>query len=143
MADAAPADSASPGISGLVAAARRILGEFTLGDFTAGGVGAAIRSRSGRIYTGICADFACGLGFCAEAAAVAEMLKNRESEIDALVAIGAEGILAPCGRCRELLAQVDVRNLDSVVVLGEGRTAALRDLLPERWLDPAGRGDRP
>ena len=71
------------------------------------------------------------------------MLKNRESEIDALVAIGAEGILAPCGRCRELLAQVDVRNLDSVVVLGEGRTAALRDLLPERWLDPAGRGDRP
>jgi cytidine deaminase len=121
----------------LIDAACRLQGEFSLGaDFTAGGVGAAVRSRSGRIYTGICLDLACGLGCCAEHAAILEMLKHRESEIAAVVAAGAGGlILAPCGRCRELMAQVNPANLECRVILGEGRVATLRSLLPEHWLD--------
>src|SRR5215470_7415453 len=112
----------SPEISELIAAARRVQGKFRLGtDFSAGGVGAAIRGRSGRVYTGICLDLACGIGFCAEHAAVAEMLKHRESEIDAVVAVGSRGILAPCGRCRELMAQINPANLECRVVLGEDR----------------------
>lgn len=76
----------------LIDAARRVQGEFSLGaDFSASGVGAAVRSRSGRIYTGICLDLACGIGFCAEHAAVAEMLKHRESEIAVVVAVGTGG----------------------------------------------------
>ena len=39
--------------------------------------------------------------------------------------------LSPCGRCRELLAQVDVDNLDATVLLPEGRSTRLRELLPE------------
>ncbi len=133
-----------PEIGALIAAARRVQGEFALGvDFSAGGVGAAVRSRTGRIYTGICLDVACGLGFCAEHAAVAEMLKDRESVIDAVVAVGANGIMAPCGRCRELMAQIDPANLDCHVVLAEDRVVALRTLLPEHWLDTlAGRTAR-
>ncbi len=123
-------------VSDLIEAARRVQGEFPLGDdFSAGGVGAAVRSRSGRIYTGICLDLACGIGFCAEHAAVAAMLAQRESAIDAVVAVGADGILAPCGRCRELMAQINPANLDCRVVLGEDRVVALRQLLPEHWLD--------
>jgi cytidine deaminase len=125
-----------PEIGELIAAARRVQGEFSLGaDFAAGGVAAAVRGRSGRLYTGICLDLACGLGFCAEHAAVAEMLKHRESEIDAVVAVGAGVILAPCGRCRELMAQINPANLDCRVVLGEDRVVVLRTLLPEHWLD--------
>jgi cytidine deaminase len=125
-----------PEICALIAAARRVQGEFPLGGgFSAGGVGAAVRSRSGRIYTGICLDLACGIGFCAEHAAIARMLEHRESEIHAVVAVGSGVILAPCGRCRELMVQINPANLDCRVVLGEDRVVPLRDLLPEHWLD--------
>jgi cytidine deaminase len=125
-----------PEIDELIDAARRVRGEFPLGaGFSAGGVGAAVRGRSGMIYTGICLDLACGIGFCAEHAAVAEMLKHQESEIDAVVAVGEGVILAPCGRCRELMAQINPANLDCRVVLGEDRIVMLRTLLPEHWLD--------
>ena len=41
-------------IGELIVAARRVQGEFCLGaDFSAGGVGAAVRTRSGRVYTGL------------------------------------------------------------------------------------------
>ena len=126
-----------PEIDELIAAARRVQGQFSLGrDFVAGGVGAAVRGRSGRVYTGLCLDLACGLGFCAEQAAVADMLKHRESDVEAVVAVGAGGvILAPCGRCRELLAQINPGNLACRVVLGEDRVVTLRSLLPEHWLE--------
>ena len=120
----------------LVEAARSVRGHLRLrDDFSAGDVGAAIRTASGNIYTGICIDLACGLGFCAEVAAVAEMLKHRETHIVAVVAVSGDGTpIGPCGRCRETIAQVDARNLDCRVILGEERETKLRDLLPERWL---------
>ncbi len=89
----------------------------------------------GNIYTGICIDLACGLGFCAEVAAMAEMLKARETHIMAVVAVSADGeLLPPCGRCRETIAQLDPRNLDCLVILANDRAVPLRALLPEHWL---------
>lgn len=56
-------------------------------------------------------DTACSLGFCAEHAAIAEMLKARESAVQMIVAVNKDGIiLPPCGRCPELLWQVDEHN---------------------------------
>lgn len=122
--------------SQLIEAARAVHGEFGLSeDFAAGSVGAAIRTAKGNIYTGVCIDLACGLGFCAEAAAVAEMLKHRETHITEMVAVTDIGILAPCGRCREMIAQVDSRNFDCQVIIGENKIVTLRELLPEHWLD--------
>jgi cytidine deaminase len=116
----------------LIAAAAALVGEFRpSADCTAGGVAAALLSRSGRVYTGVCADTACSLGFCAEHAAVAEMLKAREAEIETIVAVGAAGVVAPCGRCRELMWQVHPSNRDARVVLGPGRSVTLAELLPE------------
>ena len=122
--------------SKLIEAAKAVRGVFRLReDFSAGSAGAAILTAKGNIYTGICIDLACGLGFCAEVAAVAEMLKARETHVLAVVAVSNGGVLgAPCGRCRETIAQVDPQNLDCAVILGDGREVPLRKLLPEHWL---------
>jgi cytidine deaminase len=116
--------------------ARGVCGDFPLReDFSAGGVGAAILTSDGNIYTGICIDLASGLGFCAEVAAMAEMLKHRETHIVAAVAVSGRKILPPCGRCREMMAQIDVRNMDCKVIVSEEEDILLRELLPAHWLD--------
>ena len=81
----------------------------------------------------MCVDVACGIGFCAEHAAVAEMLKHRESEIDAIVAVSKHGIVPPCGRCRELIALLTPRNASTRVILPGPRVVSLHELLPEPW----------
>jgi cytidine deaminase len=120
----------------LIDAAREVQGAFALREpsLEAGCVGAAVRSTGGRIYTGICLDLACGIGFCAEHSAIAEMLKHRETRIAAIVAVNADGILPPCGRCRELIAQLDEANFDTAVILGPDRSVPLKELLPHFWL---------
>ena len=121
--------------SELIEAARAVVGDLQLReDFSAGGVGAAIRTAQGNIYTGICIDLGSGLGFCAEVAAMAQMLTQRETQIDTVVAVTWDRILPPCGRCRETMAQIDARNLDCTVIIGEGRAVPLHDLLPHHWL---------
>jgi cytidine deaminase len=124
----------------LIQIANTVVGEFPLAaeDLTAGSVATALRTRQGNIYTGICLDLACGIGFCAEHAAIAEMLKARETEIIMIVAVDIEKILPPCGRCRELMAQVNVQNLNTQVILPGGRIRPLRELLPDYWLEAAG-----
>jgi cytidine deaminase len=120
----------------IIEAARNICGALKLRDeFSAGGVGAALRTTKGNIYTGICLDLGSGLGFCAEVAAIAEMLKNRETQIELIVAVAGNRIMPPCGRCRETMAQVDKRNLECRVLLGEDQEIPLKELLPKHWLD--------
>lgn len=46
-----------------------------------GGVGAAVVSKSGAIYTGVCIDTDCSLGMCAERNAISTMITNGEYEI--------------------------------------------------------------
>lgn len=101
---------------------------------SSGTVGAALRSSTGRIYTGVCIDLACGLGICAEHAAIADMLKHQETEVAEVVAVGANGVIAPCGKCRELILQLSVDNVNASVALPSGRYVRLGDLLPEHWL---------
>ena len=117
----------------LIAIATRYVGEFQPGpQLSAGSVAAAILSESGRVYTGICVDTQSSLGFCAEHAAVAEMLKARESVVRLVVAVRAGGsVLPPCGRCRELLWQLSEKNATAGVVLARGRVVPLAQLLPE------------
>ena len=125
-----------PDIEELVGAARAIQGAFALSqpDLEAASVGAALRTISGAIHTGVCVHLACGIGFCAEHAAIAEMLKHREVEIAVIVAVGESGVLSPCGRCRELMAQLSPRNAETMIVLPGERMVRLCELLPEHWL---------
>lgn len=123
----------------LIRAAENVTGLFELDSYgrnAAGSVGAALMTADGNIYTGICLDMVCGIGFCAEASAVAEMLKHRESEIAMIVAVNRRGnILPPCGRCRELLFQVNAKNLDTAVLISRMHSKTLRELLPDLWVD--------
>lgn len=121
----------------LIEKAAAILGTFQLSseELTAGSVACALSTKDNNVYTGICLDLACGIGFCAEHAAVAEMLKARETAIEYIVALGSHGILLPCGRCRELLIQVGRENLKTKVIVEYTNFVLLSELLPNHWLE--------
>jgi cytidine deaminase len=120
----------------LIAEAKAILGEFQLASkgLIAGNVSCALVTNKGNLYTGICLDLACGIGFCAEHSAIAEMLKARETVINSIVAVNSSGIMMPCGRCRELMLQVSQENLKTKVVIDEENYWRLVDLLPKHWI---------
>jgi len=126
----------NPRTQELIDIARPLVRNLTLGrsDFSAATVAAAIRTPSGNVYTGVCIHLSCGLGFCAEHAAAAEMIKAGETRIETIVAVAEDCILSPCGRCREFLIQVDPANAEANVVLEGGREVKLGDLLPHHWL---------
>lgn len=103
-------------------------------NITFSSVAAAILTQSGNIYTGICLDTACSLGFCAEHAAVADMLKHGEYQIRACVAVNRTGqAIPPCGRCRELLSQLGHENLNALIEVSDGEVYRLAQLLPFDW----------
>ncbi len=121
----------------LIQRARGAVGEFPLSKewLTAGSVSSALVTESGNVYTGICLDLACGIGFCAEHSAVAAMLLHRETVIVKIVALSIERIMPPCGRCRDLLMQVDRRNLVCEVILSDTESKTLHELLPHAWIE--------
>lgn len=120
----------------LISEAKKIAEKKVLSEYAScGHVGCALMTKKGNIYTGICIDSKCSLGNCAEYAAIADMLKENESEIDKIVAYSVKGIIyAPCGRCRELIRMVNNSNLETQVMVNENRVYKLKDLLPERYI---------
>jgi cytidine deaminase len=135
-ADLAPPD---PIHATLIDTARALLNPLTLAreDMNAATVGCALRAANGTVYTGICIHLSCGLGFCAEAAAIADMIKDGQTDIVAIVAVTHDRILSPCGRCREMMIQVDQANGATEVILSQTRSVALATLLPAHWLSPS------
>ncbi|KIL36899.1 cytidine deaminase [Gordoniibacillus kamchatkensis] len=119
----------------LYAKAKSVLHPRKLSDYAeAGGVGAAILTESGNVYTGVCIDTACSMGFCAEHAAAAAMVTQGESRVLKMVAVGWDGsVMPPCGRCREFISQLHNDNLHTEVMVGEDVIVALKDLLPYDW----------
>ncbi|GAA5168580.1 cytidine deaminase [Pseudonocardia eucalypti] len=112
-------------------------------DRASGGVAAAIITRSGDVFLGVCIDTPCGMGFCAEHAAVAAMVTARQFQIAQVVAVTRDDrtnhlmVLPPCGRCREFMYQIDRRNLGAEVVLAPDQVTTLDELLPAREAQPA------
>lgn len=104
-------------------------------DYGVGDVGCALVSGSGKVFLGVCVDTSCGMGFCAEHAAIAAMVTAGEERIRKIVAVLGDGkVLPPCGRCREFMHQIDHRNLDETdVVLAPDKAVKLRELLPHPW----------
>ena len=116
----------------LIAAASKIVGGFACSDeCSAGSVAAALLTEAGDVFTGICIDACSSLGFCAEHAAIADMLKNRQTRVRAIVAVRESGeVLVPCGRCRELIRQAHPANWDTQIILPGDRIEPLSALLP-------------
>ena len=123
----------------MLAAAKAVQNERKVSEYVdAGGVAAAILSASGRIYTGVCVDTCCTLGICAERNAIFNMLTNGEQEIRKVLAIMPDGRCgAPCGACRELMAQLmpeTYRTIEIMMDYTGGRVTTLGELTPEWWV---------
>ncbi|ETD32276.1 cytidine deaminase [Williamsia sp. D3] len=119
----------------LVAAAKSVISPRQLSESaTCGTVGAAVETTNGEVFVGVCIDTASSTGFCAEHSAAAAMLTAGHSAIARMVAVGQEGtVLAPCGRCREFIAQLDPINRHTLVLVNDETEVPLSELLPHRW----------
>ncbi len=103
-------------------------------DVRIGDVGCALITDKNNIYVGVSIHACCGIGFCAEHSAIANMVTNKEYKIKRIVAVTNGGtIVPPCGRCREIIYQINNNNLDTEIIIEKNRVVKLRDLLPEIW----------
>ena len=118
-------------------AARKVQNGRTISPFIeAGGVAAAILTKAGNIYTGVCIDTACSLGMCAERNAIANMITNGENQIEKVVAVMPDGrVGSPCGACRELMMQLDPGSgeIEILLDLETEKTVKLKELVPDWW----------
>src|SRR5205823_1949703 len=126
----------------LIAAAREAIKRCYRNDWQE--VGAALRTRSGRIFTGVNLDANLGrMAVCAEAVALGRAVTEAgETEIETIVAVRHSDpdqpdqsiyVVSPCGSCRELVWDYD-RNARVIVPASNGPViAALCDLLPNKY----------
>ena len=101
-------------------------------------VGAALRARSGAVFTGVNCD---GIhGSCAEFEAMGAAKIAGEIEYDCIVAVASPDkgnqIVSPCGNCRQMLFEYcpDIR----VIVLDEEKQPLIktaRELLPYPYVE--------
>lgn len=107
-------------------------------------VGAALRTRSGRVFTGVHLEATVGrIAVCAEAVALGHAATEAgDTDIAAIVAVyhpggGTAGpdlpIVAPCGMCREMIADYAPT---ARVILDEALAVDVADLLPDRYRRP-------
>ena len=105
---------------------------------TIGFVSSTIKSKTGKIYTGVCVDACCGLGICAERNALTTMLAAGDFQIDKIVTVDENfKICPPCGACRELLAQILPEKDVKIAVAGDEKeitVMTLKKLIPESWV---------
>ena len=106
-------------------------------------VGAAIRTRDGRVVTGVNLDAYVGRGaVCAEAVAIGRSLTEKGDQgIDTIVAVrhpnpgeaGEIAVVSPCGACRELIHDYDAKA--RVIVPGNGGASVVTigELLPNKY----------
>ena len=79
-------------------------------------VGAAVRTRNGKVYVGVNCD-SISHGACAEVIAIGSAVTSGEREFDTIVAIlggESEKILPPCGNCRQMMYSYD-KNMNVIV----------------------------
>ena len=107
-------------------------------------VGAALRTRSGKVFTGVNLDAYLGrMAVCAEAVALGRAVVDLgEAGIETIVAVRhpspaekdqAIAVVSPCGACRELIFDYDPR---ARVIVPNGKSPAvvpIGDLLPNKY----------
>jgi cytidine deaminase len=107
-------------------------------------VGAALRTRSGNVFTGINLDAYLGrMAVCAEAVALGRAFVDLGDDgIETIVAVRhpdpeeksqAVAVVSPCGACRELIFDYDRK---ARVIVPNGKSAAavpIADLLPNKY----------
>ena len=87
-------------------------------------VGSALRTRSGRIFTGVNVESAAyPTTMCAERVAVYKAVSEGEREFEAIAVVTENGG-TPCGGCRQVLAEF---GLETIVLIGDGNGKLLQE----------------
>ena len=99
-------------------------------------VGAALRTREGKIFKGCNIESASyGLTVCAERVAIWKALSECERDFtDLVIVVDTEQLTPPCGTCRQIIweyaksAKITLANLK-----GQSEIVDIRDLLPKAF----------
>jgi cytidine deaminase len=98
-------------------------------------VGAALRTKTGRIYTGVNIENAAyPHTMCAERVAIFKAVSDGETEFEVIAVVTNNGG-SPCGGCRQVLAEF---GLDTIVLFADGdgnfkKELTVSELLPEAF----------
>jgi cytidine deaminase len=98
-------------------------------------VGAAIEAADGRVFTGCNVESASyGLSICAERMALGAAVTAGARDLRrVVVTTEVEPPAAPCGACRQLLAEFGLATAVVAVGPASARRWTLRDLLPDAF----------
>ncbi len=132
----------------LVAAARDAIRQRYRNDWQE--VGAALRTRDGRIVTGVNIDAYLGrMAVCAEAVAIGRSItETGNTGIETIVAVRhpkpdetdqSIAIVSPCGSCREIIYDYDANARVIVPNGNDAGVASIAELLPNKYSRGSGR----
>ncbi len=135
-------DELSPADRALIDAARRVITERYKENRHH--IGAALRTRSGQIYTGVHLDTYVGrASVCAEAIAVGQAMTAGDGDIECIVSVRHPRpretyreiqVVSPCGICREMLGDF-APNCSVIVPVEQGiARVPVKALLPNKYL---------
>ena len=113
-------------------------------------VGAALRTRDGRIITGVNIDAYLGrMAVCAEAVAIGRAITEAVDQgIETIVAVRHPkpdetdqtiAVVSPCGSCREIIHDYDAKARVIVPNGDEPSVATIAELLPNKYMRGPGR----
>jgi cytidine deaminase len=87
-------------------------------------VGAALRTKSGHIFTGCNVENAAyPTGMCAERIAIFKAVSEGEREFE-VIAVATPNGGSPCGGCRQVMAEF---GLDTIVLIGDGEGRLMQE----------------
>jgi cytidine deaminase len=98
-------------------------------------VGAALRTKMGRVYTGVNVENAAyPAGICAERVAVFKAVSEGEHDFEVIAVVTDNGG-SPCGSCRQVLSEF---GLDTIVLIADGKgklvqVTTVAKLLPDAF----------
>ena len=106
-------------------------------------VGAALRTRAGRVFTAVHLEANVGrVAVCAEAIALGKAISEGERDFAAIVAVRRAhpdepedeiAVVSPCGICRELLSDYGPDTQVIFAEQGEVKKCAVLELLPGKY----------
>ena len=113
-------------------------------------VGAALRTRDGRIVTGVNIDSYLGrMAVCAEAVAIGRAITEAGDQgIETIVAVRhpkpgetdrSIAVVSPCGSCREIIHDYDAKARVIVPNGTDETVASIAELLPNKYVRGTGR----
>jgi cytidine deaminase len=95
-------------------------------------VGAAVVTPSGKIYSGCNVEnVSYGLTNCAERTAIYKAVSEGEHSFVALAVVAdTEGPVAPCGACRQVIAEFGIEQIILGNIKGHTKILSLEEILP-------------